>query len=121
MEVLREKNLVRTPEGLAIWLQIQSCFPETKLPKGVWKHRDPLHKDELKALALVMKDAKARSQPEQDQSVQSQGAAVWTQQLHFAWDVLLAELQRTPGANLHGRTAKRITLPDFWMTIVDGQ
>ena len=55
VEKLRATNLIRTPEGVAIWLTIRSLASEFRLPKGIWRDQDPLCVPELPSLAKVMK------------------------------------------------------------------
>ena len=122
IEALKTNNLVRTPEGVAVWLEVKDCYPNAALPKHVWKHRDPLHKEESTALAEVMKDAKAKQQPEPTESAAPQGAGTWNQQLHFSWDVVLRGLYLSADANAHvKRLNERMTLKRFWNDVVDSE
>lgn len=121
---LKTNNLVRTPEGVAVWLEVKDCFPDAALPKHVWKHRDPLHKEESSALAEVMKDAKAKQQPELTESAAPQGAGTWSQQLHFSWDVVLRELYLSTDADADAnvkRSNGRMTFKKFWHDVVDSE
>ena len=119
-ESLKANNLIRTPEGVAIWLEVTKLYPDAALPKKVWKHRNPLHKDESAALAEVMRDAKAKQQPESTDSAAPQGAGVWGQQLHFSWDVVVRALYIPVDANAPSST-KRMTFKRFWTDVVDSE
>jgi DNA polymerase phi len=128
VEVLVANKLIRTPEGLAIWLTTARLFPHAKLPKSVWKHGDPLATKDVNLLADILKDA--RSQSQADAESEAQGSARWSAALHFAWDVVLGELFRDSGPashngshnGLHSVTDKngRVTFALFWQKAVDG-
>lgn len=120
IEALKSNNLVRTPEGVAVWLEVKSCYPDAALPENVWKHRDPLCKDEATSLAEVMRDASGKQQPSCDDSTASQGAGTWSQQLHFAWDVVLRELYSAIDGEGKG-SSKRIKFLKFWTDVVDSK
>ena len=115
---MKTNNLIRTPEGVAVWLEVKNCYPNAALPKHVWKHRDPLHKEESAALAEVMKDAKAKQQPDPTESAAPQGAGTWSQQLHFSWDVVFRELYLSADTNVKDST-NRIIFKNFWTDVVD--
>ncbi len=120
VESLKANSLVRTPEGVAIWLEIRTCFTDAVLPKRIWKHRDPLCKDEAALLSDVMKDAKAKQLTESGESTTSQGAGTWSQQLHFSWDVILSSLF-LPVVQTRKVSSKRITFAEFWSDVVDSE
>ncbi|KAK5465368.1 DNA-directed DNA polymerase [Exophiala xenobiotica] len=127
VEVLVANKLIRTPEGLAIWLTTARLFPHANLPKSVWKHGDPLATKDVNLLADILKDA--RSQSQADAESEAQGSARWSATLHFAWDVVLGELFRDSGPashngshnGLHSVTDKngRVTFALFWQKAVD--
>ncbi len=124
VEVLVANKLIRTPEGLAIWLTTARLFPDAKLPKAVWKHGDPLATKDVNLLADILKDA--RSQPQADAESEAQGSARWSATLHFAWDVVLGELFRDLGPSSHNGLHYvedkngRVTFALFWQKAVDG-
>ena len=128
VEKLTAHKLIRTPEGLAIWLEVSEAFPDAKLPKHIWKHRDPLSKKDISLLADVLKDAKTRDNSDEDEH-KSQGKAIWSAQLHFAWDVVLSRLyqQTEPISKAHvngnkGKSDhKSVDLDTFWIKAVDGK
>ncbi|KAK6366867.1 DNA-directed DNA polymerase [Exophiala oligosperma] len=125
VEVLDAKKIVRSPEGLALWLTITTHFPRAKLLNSVWKYGDPLAMKNAKLLADVLKDA--RTLPQDDSDIEAQGSARWSQQLHFAWDVVLSQLSRehttSPNDSKNGtdKSSKheRITFEIFWQKVVD--
>jgi DNA polymerase phi len=117
---MKINNLVRTPEAVAVWLEAKSCYSDAALPKDVWKHRDPLYRDETASLSEIMKDARAKQQPTFEETIAAQGAGNWSQQLHFSWDVLLRELY-LPALGDTQVSAKRMTFANFWAAVVDSQ
>ncbi len=120
VESLKTNSLVRTPEGVAIWLEVSTCFADAALPKGIWKHRDPLCKEEAPLLSGVMKDAKTKQLTDSGEFATSQGAGTWSQQLHFSWDVILSSLF-LPTVQNEKASSKRITFAEFWTDIVDSE
>lgn len=110
---------MRTPEGVAIWLEVSQHFPHASLPKKVWKHRDPLAKGEVQNLAQVMKDARPKHESGDKPEKQPQGTGAWSQQLHFSWDIVLREIFAEP----HPKTesSKRPRFAKFWNTVVAGR
>ncbi|RMD42213.1 hypothetical protein DV735_g2903, partial [Chaetothyriales sp. CBS 134920] len=113
IDALFTHKLIRTSEGVAIWLSATKSLPEAKLLKLVWKHGHPLAAKDLNTLADMMMDGRGRSNDEQ--AMEAQGAALWSAGLHFAWKVVLAFL-------LDPRTTGRkdlISFADFWTVVVD--
>ncbi|KAK4939403.1 DNA-directed DNA polymerase [Elasticomyces elasticus] len=125
IETLSTNKLIRTPEGVAIWLTTVRVFPHAKLPKSTWKHGDPLARKDVALLADILKDA--RTQPEADPDSEAQGSARWSANLHFAWDVVLGELIRDFPTTVDGdkngtngtKKNERITFEMFWKKVVD--
>lgn len=62
-------------------------------------------------LAEIMKDMKPQ-QAESDEGMDSQGKAMWSPQLHFAWDLVLQELYQEASED-------RVHFKDFWIQAVD--
>ena len=108
-------SVIRTPEGVAIWLEIQAKVPQTSLPKKIWHHREPLHDKELNALAEIMKNAKVEQNESVDISA-SQGSGMWQSKLHFAWERLLSSLFEEKQA-----AGSRASFEKFWQKVVDGK
>jgi len=127
VEKLASHQLIRTPEGVAIWLATTKAFPHAKLPKHIWKHGDPLAKKDVGTLADILKDARAQPKQAQD-GFGAQGSAMWFASLHFSWDVVLAELYMDGGKSGDGRAgadgkaaSKRLSFEVFWNVVVDGK
>jgi DNA polymerase phi len=108
---LARHKLLRTPEGVAIWLSQEDASGGGLHMHKVWKHDSPLSKKGVSTLANIMKDAKPQ-QAESDGDMDSQGKAMWSPQLHFAWDLLFRELYQEA-------TNDRVSFKDFWFQVVD--
>jgi DNA polymerase phi len=127
IQLLITKKLIRTPEGVAIWLTIQRTYPNIDLPKSVWKHGHPLATKDIKTLADILKDAKTQSERGSDEH-EAQGSASWSANLHFAWDVVLLKLYQKEseiGGATNGTSKKpsegTISFQTFWQTAVEGR
>ena len=116
---LAEHQLVRSPEGVAVWLQVEQLFPKCKLPTDVWGHMHPLARKDITILAKVMNDARPQRPDNADRG--PQGSAGWSPSLHFAWDIVLQYLYSLPvkGAKLRGGGIA-IDFELFWKTSVEG-
>lgn len=86
VDVAQSSNLLKSPEGVGLWITVQENFPEVRLPKGVWHHRDPLSSKERLILSKVMLENAKDDEP----SVKSSGARQTT--LSFAWQVIFDKL-----------------------------
>lgn len=117
MEKLRSYSLIRTPEGVALWLAIRDLLPNVGLPKHVWSHDDPLTMKGVNVLAQVMKDAKTQIDSDTE-DIGSQGAAGWSPQLHFAWEVVDEHLGRD---KVSESPRERIGFSLFWTKVVEGK
>jgi len=116
---LGDAKLIRTPEGVAIWIaHTMTADYERQLPQ-VWKGGHPLAKKAVSTLSEVMKDAKGSSENLQISSnLESQGNAMWSPQLHFAWDIVLL---RVYGPNKEGTRKDLLSFATFWLRVVDGK
>ncbi|EXJ61462.1 uncharacterized protein A1O5_11778 [Cladophialophora psammophila CBS 110553] len=125
-ESLVATKLIRTPEGVAIWLVTSRRFPNAKLPKSAWKSGHPLAKKDVNILADILKDARVQ-QAEGESELNAQGSARWSANLHFAWDIVLAEtFPNTPdasgdrkGAKKSARNDNKLAFDLFWKVVVD--
>ena len=109
VKAMKARDLIRTPEGVAIWLTVTRNYPKADLPGGCWKHRHPLAQKEIKFLPQIMKDSPS-GHVEDDH--QSQGSGSWSPTLHFAWLVVLKSLWKSHRSDL-------MSFADFWKAVVD--
>lgn len=120
IDKLHESSLAKTPEGVAIWLRVQSEIPDVILPAGIWHNEDPLDRKEKTRIAKILKEA---STSDLDQAVPSSKASQkgnWTSKLHFAWDVVLSQLL-TAEHTRYSRSTKRQNFESFWSECVDSE
>jgi len=124
LEKLNEHKIIRTPEGVALWIEISSRFPHAKLPTHAWKHGDPLAAKDIQMLGNILKDVP--TQAAEEEGFESQGSAGWKAQLHFAWDPVLAELYKAESSSgmanrkQNKSDKQRVSFETFWLTAVDG-
>lgn len=113
-------KLIRSPEGVALWIAATRAFPDAQFQKSIWKHDDPLASKDISSLTAILKDARTLSDGS-DESFEAQGSAGWSANLHFAWDVVLNELyQENPsGEQNQHQTANRVSFDLFWQVVVD--
>lgn len=121
IEALTAEKLIRTPEGVAIWLTAKKSYPDSKLSKHAWKHSHPLAAKDVQGLAEVMKNARSQ-QP--DAEFGAQGSTSWTASLHFAWTIVLRHFFEQPGPSdgvkNHGKDSHElVTFEQFWEVVVD--
>lgn len=123
IDVLSTHKLVRTPEGVAIWLSAKKSFPSAKLSKHVWKYTHPLAAKDVSNLAEVMKNARTQ---QGDADFGAQGSTVWSASLHFAWLVVLSHFIRQEsgskevnGSQKSNQTTELAGFPQFWQVVVD--
>ena len=57
LKQLDSKKEARSAEGLALWLRIQEKFPNLKMPKHIWHHRDPWSQKEWPEVIKILKKA----------------------------------------------------------------
>ncbi|KAI9673909.1 MAG: DNA-directed DNA polymerase [Caeruleum heppii] len=120
VERLCEKQVAMTPEGVAIWLKVHELYPDIRLPKRPWRHRDPLEARNLDELARVLKEASAEEFPSSKSDGKDQQRGMWTPKLHFAWGVILERLYTTDKSLLDFAPKKgALTLTRFWQHVVD--
>jgi DNA polymerase phi len=113
----QSNNLVRTPEGVALWVACQHAFPDLKMPKHVYYHGDPLHKKEKSTLARILKhsspgeESTKVNEVDASKKVAKSSSGHWSTKLHFSWDVILRSLlQPNP---------EHCTFDDVWKEAVD--
>ena len=122
LDKVSQHGLAKTPEGVAVWLHVQSTSVSVRLPEGIWHKNDPLHRKEKIALAKILRGASATKPVEQaDIDTVSHKGNV-SSDLHFAWDVVVATLSRQPDLDVskHKKNASRLTFQEFWNEAVDG-
>lgn len=121
LERLSQHELVRTPEGVAIWLAAKDLFPGASFPSKAWKHDDPLDAKEHSQLAKVMKDSSSIVTGNEGQEKQK-SSGVWNSKLHFAWDAVISRFIDAPtkdSSKSKKSSSSRLSFADFWTEVVD--
>ncbi|KAF1984485.1 hypothetical protein K402DRAFT_455933 [Aulographum hederae CBS 113979] len=108
---LDSNGLSKTPEGVTIWLTISSIEPKAKLPKGVWRHRDPLDSRERESISAILKEASVTGE-------NAKCEATLSHSVNLAWDVVMLHMiQRLEQRKLSTETI--IAFSKFWSDLVD--
>lgn len=102
-----QHNLVKTPEGVAIWLAALDSPVKLKIPSGMWQHGSPIHVKERATLSKIMKGS---SDPKAESS-ESQKTGVWNPKLHFAWEIILPKMYAQDAGSF----------ADIWTEVVDSK
>ncbi|KAK5124390.1 hypothetical protein LTR85_001607 [Meristemomyces frigidus] len=89
---LRDQQVLRTAEGVALWLSIASHWPEA-LPKDVWQKKDPLSSDELLQVKKIMQGS-STDDVENASAGKPSNSGTRQSQPSFAWKVLLTQLYK---------------------------
>lgn len=118
LERLSSFDLVRTPEGVAIWLAAKDLFPKANFPSRAWKHDDPLDARERNQLAKVLKESSVETEADQENKPKSSG--VWNSKLHFAWDAVVSRIP-TLKETKSKKESSRLSFVDFWTDAVDSK
>ncbi|EME42693.1 hypothetical protein DOTSEDRAFT_54979 [Dothistroma septosporum NZE10] len=113
IDSLKDKDLIRTPEGVAIWMTVKRSFSEVKLPKGVWNHNNPLSSQERATLSKILlkgaADSETTEQPAAPNGAPNGTAKKSRKQAgarqsapNFAWQVILSYLYKEGSAQKFG-------------------
>ncbi|KAL1735154.1 DNA polymerase phi-domain-containing protein, partial [Schizophyllum commune] len=108
-----------SPEKVAITLKMQKLYPELGWKKLLSPNRDSASKSpdllsnaNLPVIAKIIKDT--RDEEDEDEVPKAQ-AGNWKPQLHFVWDIMLAELLPGEGA----QTSTSGSFQEFFHHVVD--
>lgn len=112
-------GLAKTPEGIAVWLTVQSVFPDLELPQGIWHKQDPLCTKERQTLANVMKENFAKSSDGAAESGKLVKAGSSNNTLNFAWDVVIATFMQKNAEEGSGKIQSKFS--NFWTDVVDSE
>ena len=125
---LKASGLLKTPEGVAIWLTIGLRFPDFEFPSGIWHKNDPLNKKERQNLANVLRGVTDDTSEEPTEDA-ANGAKKHKKMkgsppqstLNFAWTVVFTtiiqrqEEQHESKDKLRGSSE----FTKFWVEVVD--
>ncbi|KAF2173405.1 hypothetical protein M409DRAFT_15689 [Zasmidium cellare ATCC 36951] len=88
-----DKGLLKSPEGVVLWLTIKKAFPDVKLPKGQWHHNDPLSSQERSTLGKILQKNAVEAGEETNGAAKKQSGARQVKP-SFVWDVILGYLYK---------------------------
>ncbi|KAF2760146.1 hypothetical protein EJ05DRAFT_508718 [Pseudovirgaria hyperparasitica] len=112
MEGMNANDMLKTPEGVAIWIAYKSKFGDSELPPNIWHENDPLCSKERHTLAQVMRE----NFKDTVEKVSANGSQKKTQSGYarsapsFAWDVVLMSALSV---------MDEVEFKKFWKQIVD--
>ena len=124
-KTMQSFGLTRTPEGAAIWIALQSRYPMTDLPRGLWYQQSPLSEKEGPALARILREATSPTTAQgKDENAASTGQ--WSAKPHFAWQAIIAEIMPGSSSKLASSahssgTSDPLMFQQFWITCVDSR
>lgn len=113
LQKLDEAGWAKTPEAVAITVVFTEQFPQIKLPSKAW--RDFLSTKYLGELPAVLKDS-GKTEPNGQETSQKQTQGLWTAQLHFVWDIILAHYVRLASTKAKDASDQ---FKQFWSRVVD--
>jgi DNA polymerase phi len=114
LEQLQNVGLAQSPEGVGIWLTARNRFPDMTLPNKPWgQGGNPL--EHLKSLAKALKESSLNEDGEKTQQAKQTGN--WNAQLHWVWNVVLANYDAAVKLKTHGIKSE---FENFWKVAVDG-
>ncbi|KAJ9663983.1 DNA-directed DNA polymerase [Neophaeococcomyces mojaviensis] len=108
LDQLKERKILRTIDGVSIWLTVQDAMPKIKLPSAVWTNDNPLNTKDIQTLKRVLLDSKSNDETE-DEILGNSG---WSPKLHGAWSPILSRLQTSQPKN-------QLSFQRFWQEVVD--
>ena len=111
---MQEEGLAQSPEGVGIWLTARNLFPDMKFPNKPWgQSGNPL--EHLKPLAKALKESSSNDESKTQQAKQTGN---WNAQLHFVWNIVLAQYAQGFETKTHGM---KTDFENFWKVAVDGK
>lgn len=123
LDKLQLNGLSKTPEGIALWIAVQSKTPALDFPPNVWHRDDPLHRKEISKLAEILREGPIIDPALNGSDLKATQKGSWNTKLNFAWDVILAELLdvRPAKAKKGSKDRKRISFADFWEQCIESK
>lgn len=109
LQLLKKYKLVRTIDGLSIWLVAQDLLPKSALPKDSWTDGNPLSVNELANLKKVLLSSHFSSGEDE---IELTGTTTWSTILNPAWVLIFQRLGQ------RGRKGE-VTHEQFWSEVVD--
>ena len=120
IDKLRDNSLLKTPEGVAIWIKTQSEVQDVILPAGIWHNEDPLDRKEKARIAKILKEASTSDLEKTGIDSKFAQKGHWTSNLHFAWDVVISQLSIQDHTQ-HPKPSRRQKFEGFWEECIDSE
>lgn len=123
VDKIQENGLIKTPEGVAVWIATTESSPDVRLPKGEWKYDNPLHQKGKNTLAVILKEtSKVHSDHDGSDSKISQKGN-WNSKLHFSWEIIISHiLGRRSCVDMHQtESLNELDMASFWYECVDSE
>jgi len=121
LDAMQELGVLKTPEGVVMWLEFAKHMKNVVFPPKVWHKENPLHAKEMATVTKILHSVKLS---DDDDTKESSGARQVAP--HFAWTIILQHLMSTPDKALKTKTP--VTEPgmnkafkQFWLEAVDGE
>ena len=87
------RGLIKTLEGVALWVTVKEKFPDVKLPKGVWHHGDPFSsKDRPILVKVLLRNDAGEDDVERDGAMKPKQSGTRQSAPSFAWAVIFSYL-----------------------------
>lgn len=103
------RKLLKTPEGVGLWITVQHQYADATLPSKIWRSDDPLSPENMEALA------KALSETSDDGDISARQGGTRQSTPSFAWKVILSQLVRKTRKSVSKGEAQLAT---FWRVCV---
>lgn len=118
---IKENGLMESPEGVAIWIVTLENYSAVNFPRKLWKHQNPLHRKEKARLAKIMREVPTSDLDESGHASRTSQKGTWSSKLHFAWEVILDRLVKSPLSDGKSLTKSKneLNFSDFWDECVD--
>lgn len=124
LDSLKAAELLKTPQGIAIWLEVMSLAPAANLPKKIWHKFDPLSRTEVATLSTILRQTSEPSLAVEEGAATVPSASGARQHTpSFAWDTILQALvvRSAKGRDLALAEARSSMFGHFWNEVVDSE
>ncbi|KAK0815773.1 DNA-directed DNA polymerase [Friedmanniomyces endolithicus] len=91
IDALRQAKVLKTAEGVALWLAISERWPEA-LPKGVWAKKSPMSADEQSSLKKILLGRSEEEEEEEGTHVKPSQSGTRQSHPSFVWRAVLSWL-----------------------------
>lgn len=120
LEAIRRHSLLKTPQGIAIWLAVQIRIGSAALPKNVWKDDDPLHSKNWRSIAVILRTGSVDDTGDEQPDTTRQKGGASQRNPSFAWIAVLTAFVSADSLSQNGLAHASVkSLESFWKEIVD--